>query len=135
MATLRLEKRGCDFSPNDERVRGSDIGNHRVCTGDFSIPAKNGRTYHIEFGWADKWQTRYTNKRTGKPLAHPVRELVAPCVAHLTACFRDEDGCCWGDSSLWHLAWDDPKPYTERGILDIVNAFAAVPYDRIEYVS
>ena len=133
MNTLKLEKRGCDFSPFDERVRGSDVGNYRVCTTDFNLPAKNGKTYHLEIFRGDKWQTRYTNKRTGKPLARPVRELIAPCVAFVNACYDDEDGICWGDTSVWKNAYNEPRPYTIAGILDLVNSIAAQPYDAIEF--
>lgn len=135
MNTLKLVKRGCDFSPNDARVIGSDIGNYRVCTDDLSVRAKNGRAYHLEIFRGDKWVTRYVNRRTGKPLARPVRELVASSVAFVNACYKDADGIWWGDPSVWESAYTDPKPYTERGILELVNSFAAVPYDRIEYVS
>lgn len=134
MNILKLEKRGCDFSPFDDTVRGSDIGNYRLVTGDYSVPAANGMTYYLEFHHYDKWTTRRTNKRTGKPLARPVRELVANNVAGVSAYYLDDDGVCWGDVGVWEAAHDEPRPYTEAGILDIVNSFAAQHYDAIEYI-
>ena len=135
MNILKLEKRGCDFSPFDESVKGSDIGNYRLVTGDYNIPAANGKTYFLEFMHYDKYRIRRTNKRTGKPLARPVRELVANNVTCTNAYYRDADGVCWGDMSVWERSNNEPRPYTMAGILSIVNSFAAVPYDRIEFVS
>ena len=134
MNILKLEKRGCDFSPFDETVRGSDIGNYRLVTGDYNVPAANGMTYYLEFTHYDKWKTRRTNKRTGKPLARPVRELVANNLACVSAYFQDDDGVCWGDVRVWEDAYNSEHPYTEQGILDIVNSFAAQRYDKIEYI-
>ena len=134
MNILKLEKMGCDFSPFDDSVKNSDIGNYRVTTGDFNVPAKNGETYFLEFSRYDKWQTRYHNKRTGKPLARPVRELVAPCVTSVSAYFEDDERVCWGDVSVWKIAYNEPRPFTKQGILDIVNSIAAQHYDAIEFV-
>lgn len=135
MNILKLEKRGCDFSPFDESVKGSDIGNYRLVTGDYNIPASNGKTYFLEFMHNNKYMTRTTNKRTGKPLARPVRECIAQNIVCTIAYFRDDDGVCWDDPNIWRKSYDEPRPYTLQGILDIVNSFAAVPYDRIEFVS
>lgn len=135
MNTLKLEKRGCEFSPYDETVKGSDIGNYRVCTPFYDIPAKNGRQYFLEIFHYDKYITRYTNKRTGKPLSRPVKELAALNVCAVNACFRDENGICYGDTSIWRENHETPRPYTEQGILDIVNSFSVNHYDAIEYVS
>ena len=134
MNILKLEKRGCDFTANDERVKDSDIGNYRVTTTGYDIHAKNGRDYFIEVIRTDRWNTRVTHKVTGKPLKHPKRELVTACAASLTACYIDEDGFCYADLALWREANEKTRPYTIEGILDIVNTFAAVPYDAIEFV-
>lgn len=133
MNILKLEKRGCDFFPNADATKRSDIGNYRVCTGGYTVRAVNGNDYFLEFTMGTKWRTRTENKRTGKPLKHPVRELVAEGIAFLNACYEDADGWCLGDSSLYRAAYDEPRPYTVAGILDIVNSFAAVPYDGIEF--
>ena len=133
MNILKLEKRGMDFSPADEICKASDIGNHRLVTGDYTIPAANGKTYYLEFLHSNKYQTRRTNKRTGKPLAHPVRELVAENIVCANAYFRDADGVCWGDPAVWRKSYDAPRPFTMAGILDIVNSFAAQHYDAIEF--
>lgn len=72
---LVLEKRGCNFLcvPSDgHREAFSDIGNYRVCTKDICIKAKNGKTYFLEFSFGNGF--RYTNKKNGKPLKHPVRD-------------------------------------------------------------
>ena len=134
MNILKLEKRGMDFLPADEISKVSDIGNHRLVTGDYTVPATNGKTYYIEFQHINKYQTRTKNKRTGKPLARPVRELVASNIVCMSACYEDADGNCWGDTSVWRASYDAPRPYTMAGILDCVNSFAAQPYDAIQLV-
>lgn len=134
MNILWLEKRGMNFRDNDERITGSDIGNYRVNTPTYSIPAKNGRVYAIEVMRCDKWVWRKTHKVTGKPLKHAKRELVTSNAASLSAFYYDEDGLCCGDLAIWREANENTRPYTERGILDIVNSFAAQPYDAIRYV-
>ena len=134
MNILKLEKRGMDFSPADEICKASDIGNHRLVTGDFTIPAANGKTYYLEFTHYNKFNYRKTNKRTGKPLARPVRELVAPNVVCTNAFYVDDKGVCWGDLNVWRKSYDAPRPYTMDGILDIVNSFAAQHYDALEIV-
>lgn len=133
MNILKLEKRGMDFSPADEICKASDIGNHRLVTGDYTIPAANGKTYYIEFMHTNKYTTRTTNKRTGKPLARPVRECVAQNIVCTNAYYIDKDGVCWGDTSVWKKSYDAPRPYTMAGILDIVNSISAQHYDAIEF--
>ena len=134
MSILKLEKRGCDFNAHDDAVRFSDIGNYRVCTSGYTVRAKNGKDYFLEFTTGTKYRTRTENKRTGKPLKHPVREVVASGVAFCDACYEDAEGYCWRDNALWKTAYNEPRPYTEAGILSIVNSFAAEHYDSIEYV-
>ena len=137
MNILYLEKRGCDFSPNDERVKASDVGNYRVTTPGYTVPGKSGRTYCLEIIRSDKWNYRRTHKITGRTLKHTKRELVSTCAAGLTgACYIDEtDGCCYGDLNLWRESDTNTRPYTLAGILDLVNSFAAIHYDAIEFVA
>lgn len=134
MNILKLEKRGCDFAPNDERVSASDIGNYRVSTTGYTVRAKDGKTYYLDLMRTDKWVRRTLNKRTGKPLKNPIRELVAPNIIGLWCAYMDEDGCAWGNGELERDIYGSGFPYTMRGILDAVNSFAAVPYDAIEFV-
>lgn len=134
MNTLYLQKRGCDFSPNDERVRSSDVGNYRVNSTGFTVRGKNGRYYAIEVIRADKWNYRRTHKVTGRPLKHTKKELVSNCAAVLTAaCYQDSNGC-WNDLEVWRETDKVTRPYTLQGILDLVNSFAAIHYDRICFV-
>jgi hypothetical protein len=74
--TLFLECRGCYFFESDRINTLSDVGNYRVGVYKNQVTAADGRKFTLEFGSYPKYQTRYTNKRTGKPLMHPVRELV-----------------------------------------------------------
>ena len=135
MNILKLEKRGMDFAANDARVTGSDIGNYRVNTGGYTVRAKDGLDYFIEVTRADKYAVRRVSKRTGKPLKRAVRELEAANIAYFSAWFIDpEDNICKGSIPWFSEAWKHPRPYTTQGILDIVNRFAAVPYDGIEFV-
>lgn len=134
MNILYLEKRGMDFRADDERVKDSDIGNYRVCTGGYDILGKNGKRYCIEVMRGDKYVWRKTHKRTGKPLKHAKHELVTENAAYLDACWKDADGFCYKDLAVWRGVSDGSHPYTERGILDMVNSFAAVPYDAVRYV-
>ncbi len=134
MNILKLEKRGMDFIPNDERVRGSDIGNYRVCTGDYTVRAKDGNTYFLDLMRTDAYTSRTLNKRTGEPLKHPVRELVAPNTVAMWCAYMDADGRAWGNAEMERDIYGSHFPYTVAGILDAVNSIAAVPYDGIEFV-
>jgi hypothetical protein len=135
MNILKLEKRGMDFRADDERVAGSDIGNYRVCTpSDLPVLARDGRVYWLEFTRATKYAYRKTHKITGKPLKHAIRETVTENAAHLSASFTGEDGFTYGDLALWRDAWENARPYTEAGILELVNRFSALRYDAIAFV-
>ena len=71
---------------------------------------------------------RTTSNWSGKPLKHPVTEIISTCKAYCTATFI-KDGMCYRTPDIGK----DDYPYTERGILDLVNSFSAEHYDTIEY--
>ena len=79
---LYLECRGCYFWEHDKIKDISDVGNYRVGVYDYSIHAKNGRDYVLEFGAYDRRETRTTHKKTGKPLKHPKTEIVLSNALH-----------------------------------------------------
>lgn len=134
MNILKLEKLGMDFNPNDERVSGSDVGNYRVSTGDYTVRAKDGKTNYLDLMRTDAYTRRTLNKRTGKPLKNPVRELVATNIVGIWCAYLDENGVAWGNGTLECDIYGSHFPYTVSGILAAVNSFAAVPYDGIEFV-
>jgi len=130
---LYLEKRGCDFFNGDFSVKNSDVGNYRVGSYNYSIRAKNGRTYILEFTRWDKWRMRYTNKRTGKELKHPIKEIVLYNALHIDTQFEDENGC-WCDLKLEKELDAKDYKYTLEDILKAVNDISLDTYTEIQFV-
>lgn len=132
--TLFFERRGCEFNENDFINAISDIGNHRLTTTGYTFQGMNGRAYHVEIMHTDKYEWRYTNKRTGAKLRKPIRELKAACVAHFRFSYEDERGTCWADLDLDRAAWAAEIPFNKADILAYLNTVAAVPFADIKYV-
>lgn len=135
--TLYLEKLGCNFHKYSILNEISDIGNHRVCTTDYTIPGKDGNTYFIEFMHWEVYKWRNTNLRTGKPLKHPVRELKKFAALYASLSHLDKNGDCWGNHKLFidNTSLDENAiPYTAEGVLEFVNRISTNHYDRIEFV-
>lgn len=132
--SLILECRGCYFFENDESVNISDVGNYRIGAYENEIHAKNGRVYVLEFGRYDRRKTRYTRKRTNKPLKHPITEIETPCALHIRTQFEDDRGC-WADLSLENQIHDKKLTYTKANILKVVNEISIKQYNKIILIS
>lgn len=132
---LLLEKRGCNINGGVPANTESDVGNYRVCTMGESIPGKDGRNYFLEFSlWQNRSQPRYTNKRTGAPLKHPVQEIINPIGLHIDTSFTDEHGQTWRDLSLEQRIHKRNPSYTTAEILAIANEISVKHYDGIKWV-
>ena len=130
---LLLEKRGCNFFVGDQSC-GSDVGNYRVCTPYERIPGKNGRTYFLEFSlWRNQAKIRYSNKRTGKPLKNPVREIINPIGLHLDTEFEEGD-LSYRDLKLEERISAENPSFTLSDILRVTNDISTEHYDGIKWV-
>ena len=127
---LYLEKRGCNFSGNDDINKYSDIGNFRVCTTGYSIAGKDGNMYFIEFTRCDK--RRFTNKRTGAPLKHYKIEHCHKL--HVSTAYENESGC-YGNINLDSICYDLELDYTQKDILTAVNLISKDVYTSIEFTN
>ena len=131
--TLTLVKFGCDFW-NDERIRQlSDCENYRIGTRKELVKGKDGNEYFLSFGGYDKRRTRYTNKRTGAPLKHPVDEVVLENALHIDTQFDNEYGS-WRNSELEAELRNMNLTYTKSDILKAVNYISADNYTAVEIV-
>ena len=130
---LYLRCRGCYFWENDEINKFSDVGNYRVCTSDY-IPAKNGRSYFLEFSNYDRRETRTTHKITGKPLKHPKTEITVKYALHVWTQFENDKGS-WGDITLEKSIHDKKLTYTIKNILSVVNEISVKQYDKIVFIN
>lgn len=134
MKYFELEKRGCNFRNDDPICIASDVGNYRLDTPNYCIKGKDGRIYYVEITRGDKRVTRYTDKRNGRPLLHPVVETVATNIAYFDFSYRSADGNVYRDTSLWYKAWDAEIPYRSADILAFINSISADHYDGIRYI-
>jgi hypothetical protein len=132
--TLFLECRGCYFFESDRINTLSDVGNYRVGVYRNQVTAADGRKFILEFGSYTKYKTRYTNKRTGKPLMHPVRELVLENALHVNTEFDNERGS-WADLALEKKLNDMNLTYTKENILKVVNTVSVKQFDCVVMVS
>lgn len=130
---LKFERRGCEFWKDAPERKESDIGNYRITTPGEIIPGKDGRMYCLEFGSYDRRDIRRTNKRNGRPLLHPVSELVMTCATHIDSQFSDDRGS-WCNLEMETEFYKTPRKYTEKNILDYVNSISTQKYDKIAYV-
>lgn len=132
---LLLEKRGCNINGGVPTNTKSDVGNYRVSSMGETIPGKDGRKYFLEFSlWQNRSQPRYTNKRTGAPLKHPVQEIINPIGLHIDTQYTDESGQSWRNLNLEQRTHKRNPSYTTSEILAIVNEISAEHYDGIKWV-
>ena len=134
---LFLEARGCYFGAYENS--GSDVGNYRVGIYNHSIRGKNGINYILEFTRYDKRKMRYTNKRTGEPLKHPVYEIVVKDALHLdTEYEKTEPGFCYPcsfrDCKLEKHIHEKNYTYTKENILNVVNEISQKQYTQLVIV-
>lgn len=136
MATITLEKRGCDFWNDDQNSKLSDVGNYRVGIYDYSIHCINGRNYILEFSQGTRYHYRTTNKRTGKPLKHGIMELINPNSLHLGTEFErlEPNGfkSSWRDSKLEEVIYNMNLSYTKADILRVINMISETKFDSIK---
>ena len=134
MKTLYLEKRGCDFWKDDKINNISDVGNYRVGSYDYSIKGKDGNNYILEFTNWDRYIYRKTNKRTGEPLKHEVKEILLINALHVDTEFENERGT-WANLKLESKLHEKPILYTLENILKVVNEISVDHYDKVEFVN
>lgn len=132
--TLYLEKRGCNFFNGDTSTTGSDVGNYRVGSYNYSIEGKDGRNYIIEFCHGTRYIYRNTNKKTGAPLKHAVKELLNPNAIYIDTQFEDQEGT-WRNIKLEEKLFEKNYNYTLSDILAIVNEISKDQYTKIEFIN
>ena len=133
--TLVLEKRGCNYWPGTIEEKESDLGNYRIVTTE-RIKATNGRTYFIEFGRIGS-QYRWTNKRTGKALKHPViepanwlgidTEYMKPETVKMADGKKRTYESCFRDAEL-EKKCRQKYHATKKDLLAFVNSISTVKY-------
>ena len=131
--TLTLVKMGCDFFNGDRINQLSDCENYRIETRTELVKGKDGNEYFLSFGGYDKRRTRYTNKRTGAPLKHPVDEVVLENALHIDTQFENEKGA-WRNIRLEDDLRGMNLTYTKADILKAVNHISCDNYTEIEIV-
>lgn len=136
MNTLYLETRGCvDQSIN------TDIKRHRLCTINNIDCVVNDQVLNVSFSFGhwSRYTYRTTNKRTGAPLKHPVKELVNPDGLSIDTQYdiskTDSRGYIW-NMSYRCSAIEKPihaanYSYTRRDILKVVNKYAVNKFDKL----
>ena len=131
--TLTLVKMGCDFW-HDDRIRQlSDCENYRVETRKNLVKGKDGNEYFLSFGGYDKRRTRYTNKRTGAQLKHPVDEVVLENALHIDTEFENENGSS-RNCKLEEYLRSMNLTYTKADILKAVNYISVDNYTAVDIV-
>ena len=144
--TLFMEKMGMD-----DNMLVFDIKNHRVRVTENIDIIFEGKFYNMFFEFTARraWRVRTTNKRTGKPLKHPITETVNPYSIGIDTQFekpeigKAADGTIykwessWRNSKLEHEAvYDKEKQpdYTKQTILDIINTYAIEKYNKLVFI-
>lgn len=120
--TLFIEKRGCDFCKDDQEMKKfSDLTNYRIV---FRFTGKDGVDY---FGEATRGAyTRFTNKRTGKPLKKPIREHNHKLYLSLQ---YEKDAMSYGKHPL-----TDGLNYCKADLLKIINNLSCDKFTDIKFV-
>lgn len=131
---LYLVKMGLDFWCDDQRVKGSDIGNYRVNTAKECIKGKDGNVYFLEFSRGTRRNYRTKHKITGKPLKKPVIEIVSENVLFLSTQYSNENGCFRNHKLEEQVFNGDGLPYNQESILKVVNMISCDHYDEIVFV-
>lgn len=127
---LFLEKRGCDFFPGGNHGILSDVGNYRVGVYRDRIRAKNGKDYMLEFIRYDRRKTRYTNKRTGAPLKHPITYIDLENALHIDTEYENDRGA-WRDCNLEKELHARDYTFNKADILAAVNDISIKQYAEI----
>lgn len=118
MLKIKLRKYGMDFYGQPE-TDSSDVGCYRVGTNSEEIMGKDGRMYYLDFSHCVRYTYRETNKVTGKPLKHPIKELLNINGLHIDTQYTiNKDGCnlSYRNCEIEKTLWDMNLDYTISGI-------------------
>ena len=133
MKTLFLEKRGCNFWSDEEYK--SDINNYRVTTTDEIIEGKDGNKYFVDFClWREKGHYRTTTKDGKRTLKKAVWKIDARNTIAIHTQYTDENGESYANLKIEKEIHEKNLPYTKAGILEAVNTFSKVKYNKIEFI-
>lgn len=117
MTTLKLETRGCDFRPNSEEAKLSDLGNYRLCgtikSDLYDAPRGRVGDYFIEICS----NIQHNKFRNGM-------------YSFFRNCYYTADGMCYGDLAKDGQT-DNP---TKAGLLEYINNTFKTNYTDIEIV-
>lgn len=113
---LLLERRGCNYFPNDEIATRSDVGNYRVFV---EFTDKNGVKVCGDLGRCYAYDTTEKKPR-----------ITSDITLYSDFQFEDERGAWRYNPAV------DPKAYTYNiaDILDFINAISAEHYDAIKWI-
>jgi hypothetical protein len=126
--TLYLLEMGMD----DQEIL-SDIKNHRVRTIENIDIIYKGEKYNMffEFTFSEHFKYRTVNKRTGKPLKHPVKEIIGKNCLNVDTQFEKKEKNLYGKE--WMSSWrkldlemevhEKHYLYNKKNILKIVNKY------------
>ena len=131
--TLTLVKMGCDFWSDDRINQLSDCENYRIETRRDLVKGKDGNEYFLSFGGYNKRRTRYTNKRTGAQLKHPVDEVVLENALHIDTECENANGS-WRNCKLEAELCEMGLTFTKADSLKAVNYISCDNYTEIEIV-
>lgn len=121
MKKLLLEKRGCDFFNDTEAKFCSDLENYRIV---FRFTGKDRIHYFAEATIGAC--TRFTNKRTGKPLKKPIREHNHKLYLSLQ---YEKDSTTYVKHPL-----TDGLNYCKADLLKIINNLSCDKFIDVEFV-
>lgn len=132
MKTLTFVKRGCNYTE-------SDIGSYRISTQGNTVKGKDGRLYWLDISRWDRHTMRYTNKRTGAQLKHPVWERVNANALCLDTEYEEKRAGndytgCYRNITLEKEIHALNFNYTKADVLKVVNLISAEHYDAIKII-
>lgn len=124
---LYLETRGgaADF--------GTDLNNHRYTTIENIDLVFGGKAYNVffEFSHWTRYFYRTTNKRTGKPLKKAIKELVNNNALHIDTEYSIEKNSFRLAELEKAEIYDKNRNYNRGEILDLINKYSVVKYDKV----
>ena len=130
---LLLERRGCEFFKGDNINNYSDVGNYRLTTPGEIVRGKDNKFYCLEFTQYERHKYRKISLRGGKPLKHPIKELVNLNALHTATEYSNERGS-WANIALENELTSKNYSFTKQDILNAANDISAVKFDGIKYV-
>lgn len=137
-ATLYLESRGGDI-----RNPETDLANYRLsAVGRIPCKVDGGiLDMYIEFHHWERYTYRRTNKRTGAPLKHPVKELVNRHGLWIDTEYEtieERNGAVWypafGCSTMEKEIHDTNPTFTRADVLEVLNRYSVRRYNKVVVV-